>query len=95
MVGNANRFSGTSEIFLIFGCFAIFAGIAMALRLSMTPKKPVEIDESDPIEVKFFKGFLEVDRNFMSAFRYAPRILFCLGALLLIVSLTLYIISNS
>jgi hypothetical protein len=93
LIGTANHFTDDAESFLFLGGFLIFMGLAMALRLAMSGKKPIEYDENEPFEVRIGKRFSELDRAFLSSFKWAPRVLFGLAAISLFVSLVYFLAS--
>ena len=93
LTGTANHLTEDAKTFLILGGFLIFMGLAMAMRLAISGKKPIEYDENDPFEVRFAKRFLEFDRAFISSFKWAPRVLFGLAAISLFISLVYFLAS--
>ena len=93
LISTANQLKGNAESFLFLGCFLVFLGIAIAFRVSITGKTPLEYDEKDPFEVEYAKRFIAADRKFQSSFKWAPRVMFSLGASSLVVALVYYLAS--
>lgn len=93
IISTANQQNGYAESFLILGSFLIFLGIVIAFRMGITGKAPLEYDEKDPFEVEYAKKFIAADRKYQSSFKWAPRVMFCLGAISLVVALVYFVVS--
>jgi hypothetical protein len=93
IISTTNQLNGNAESFLILGCFLIFLGIAIAFRMGITGQAPLEYDEKDTFEVEYAKKFIAADRKYQSSFKWAPRVMFCLGAISLVVALAYFVAS--
>jgi hypothetical protein len=61
--------------------------------MNITGKTPLEYDEKDPFEVEYAKKFIAADRKYQSSFKWAPRVMFALGAISLVVALAYFLAS--